>query len=159
MKQYRIVSREKVILKGAYIYLWYDCYNLWTAHNTSGGWLCSHEDVSTAHVSNHPYPSGSGCSNLVTPILKYPRHFSMLLMWVQYSSSLYLSWESILQTCGIWKACTHLMWAGKLTKNLIGTNNVKTLYSEKSPARPMLFYSTNYWQQFWVQFCSVIQQS
>ncbi len=24
--------------------------------------------------------------------------------------------------------------------------------SEKSPARPMLFYSTNYWHQFWVQF-------
>ncbi len=26
------------------------------------------------------------------------------------------------------------------------------LHSEKSPARPMLFYNTNYWQQFWVQF-------
>ncbi len=26
------------------------------------------------------------------------------------------------------------------------------LHSEKSPARPMLFYSTNYWHQFWVQF-------
>ncbi len=26
------------------------------------------------------------------------------------------------------------------------------LYSEKSPARPMLFYSTNNWQQFWVLF-------
>ncbi len=26
------------------------------------------------------------------------------------------------------------------------------LHSEKSPVRPMLFYSTNYWQQFWVQF-------
>ncbi len=26
------------------------------------------------------------------------------------------------------------------------------IHSEKSPARPMLFYSTNYWQQFWVQF-------
>ncbi len=25
-------------------------------------------------------------------------------------------------------------------------------HSEKSPARPMLFDSTNYWQQFWVQF-------
>ncbi len=24
------------------------------------------------------------------------------------------------------------------------------VHSEKSPARPMLFYSTNYWQQFWV---------
>ncbi len=26
------------------------------------------------------------------------------------------------------------------------------VHSEKSPARPMLFYSINYWQQFWVQF-------
>ncbi len=26
------------------------------------------------------------------------------------------------------------------------------LHSEKSPARPMLFYSTNYWHQFCVQF-------
>ncbi len=25
-------------------------------------------------------------------------------------------------------------------------------HSEKSPNRQMLFYSTNYWQQFWVQF-------
>ncbi len=25
-------------------------------------------------------------------------------------------------------------------------------HSEKSPARPMLFYSTDYWQQFRVQF-------
>ncbi len=25
-------------------------------------------------------------------------------------------------------------------------------HSEKSPARPMLCYTTNYWQQFWVQF-------
>ncbi len=25
-------------------------------------------------------------------------------------------------------------------------------HSEKSPTRPMLFYSTNYWHQFWVQF-------
>ncbi len=25
-------------------------------------------------------------------------------------------------------------------------------HSEKSPVRPMLFYSTNYWHQFWVQF-------
>ncbi len=28
----------------------------------------------------------------------------------------------------------------------------KLLHSEKSPARPMLFYSTNYWHHFWVQF-------
>ncbi len=27
-----------------------------------------------------------------------------------------------------------------------------SLHSEKSPVRPMLFYSTNYWHQFWVQF-------
>ncbi len=26
------------------------------------------------------------------------------------------------------------------------------LHSETSSARPMLFYSTNYWHQFWVQF-------
>ncbi len=26
------------------------------------------------------------------------------------------------------------------------------VHSEESPARPMLFYSTNYWQQFWMQF-------
>ncbi len=26
------------------------------------------------------------------------------------------------------------------------------IHSEKSPARPILFYSTNYWQQFWLHF-------
>ncbi len=26
------------------------------------------------------------------------------------------------------------------------------IHSEKSPVRPMLLYSTNYWHQFWVQF-------
>ncbi len=26
------------------------------------------------------------------------------------------------------------------------------VHSEKSPGRPMLFYSTSYWHQFWVQF-------
>ncbi len=30
--------------------------------------------------------------------------------------------------------------------------NQFSVHSEKSPARPMLFYSTNYWQQFWVRF-------
>ncbi len=29
---------------------------------------------------------------------------------------------------------------------------ISCMHSEKSPARPMLFYSTNYWQQFRVQF-------
>ncbi len=30
--------------------------------------------------------------------------------------------------------------------------NILQILSEKSTARPKLFYSTNYWQQFWVQF-------
>ncbi len=32
------------------------------------------------------------------------------------------------------------------------SDNIYNTHSEKSPARPMLFYSTNDWQQFWVQF-------
>ncbi len=35
---------------------------------------------------------------------------------------------------------------------LICSDRYNHPHSEKSPARPMLFYSTNYWQPFWVQF-------
>ncbi len=33
-------------------------------------------------------------------------------------------------------------------KNILTTHLLLLLHSEKNPARPMLFYSTNYWQQF-----------
>ncbi len=40
------------------------------------------------------------------------------------------------------------IWTGKRL-NLQTVHNVLfRTHSEKSPARPMLFYSTNYWQQF-----------
>ncbi len=35
---------------------------------------------------------------------------------------------------------------GLKEESFLGENN--QLHLEKSPARPMLFYSTNYWQQF-----------
>ncbi len=52
--------------------------------------------------------------------------------------------QSIFTETAVSQVCNEVL----LPFNLIQIH----VHSEKSSARPMLFYSTNYWQQFWVQF-------
>ncbi len=46
----------------------------------------------------------------------------------------------------------HNVCPGETCCTPISEFEVRVIHSEKSPTRPMLFYSTNYWQQFRVQF-------
>ncbi len=49
-------------------------------------------------------------------------------------------------------ACSFMVtcWGYEACFNVEHITACSVMHSEKSPARPMLFYSTNYWQQFWV---------